>query len=35
LELFEEKLRTAVPEPYADWLLAGRIASGGIDPSDM
>ena len=35
LELFEEKLRAAVPEPYADWLLAGRIASGGIDPSDM
>ena len=35
LALFEKKLRAAVPEPYADWLLAGRIASGGIDPSDM
>jgi aryl sulfotransferase len=35
LALFEKKLRTAMPEPYADWLLAGRIASGGIDPSDM
>jgi aryl sulfotransferase len=35
LTLFQEKLRAAVPKPYADWLLAGRIASGGIDPSDM
>ena len=35
LALFEKKLLAAVPEPYADWLLAGRIASGGIDPSDM
>jgi aryl sulfotransferase len=35
LALFEEKLRAAVPEPYADWLLEGRIASGGVDPSEM
>ena len=35
LALFEKKLRAAVPEPYADWLLAGRIAGGGIDPSHM
>lgn len=35
LALFEKKLRAAVPEPYAHWLLAGRIAGGGIDPSDM
>jgi hypothetical protein len=35
LVLFEKKLRAAVPESYADWLLAGRIAGGGIDPSQM
>jgi aryl sulfotransferase len=35
VDLFIEKLRKAVPEPYADWLLAGRIAGGGIDPSRM
>ena len=33
--LFEKKLREAVPAPYADWLLHGRIAGGGIDPSRM
>jgi aryl sulfotransferase len=35
VDLFIQKLRKAVPEPYADWLLAGRIAGGGIDPSRM
>jgi hypothetical protein len=35
LALFEEKLRAAVPESYADWLLEGRMASGGVDPSEM
>src|SRR5262245_61070526 len=35
VEMFSHKLREAVPEPYAEWLLAGRIASGGIDPSGM
>ena len=35
LVLFEKKLRAVVPKPYAEWLLAGRIASGGIDPSQM
>jgi aryl sulfotransferase len=33
--LFEKKLRSAVPDAYADWLLAGRIAGGGVDPSEM
>jgi aryl sulfotransferase len=35
IDLFGQKLRKAVPGPYADWLLAGRIAGGGIDPSRM
>jgi aryl sulfotransferase len=35
VELFDKKLRCAVPEPYADWLLSGRIAGTGIDPSQM
>jgi aryl sulfotransferase len=35
VELFEKKLRSAVPDSYADWLLAGRIAGLGIDPSRM
>jgi aryl sulfotransferase len=35
VELFSRKLRQAVPEHYADWLLAGRIADAGIDPSGM
>lgn len=33
--LFEDKLRAAVPAPYADWLLTGRIAGSGTDPSRM
>jgi aryl sulfotransferase len=33
--LFEKKLRSAVPDAYADWLLIGRIAGAGIDPSEM
>ena len=35
VELFENKLRSAVPDSYADWLLAGRIAGSGVDPSRM
>ena len=35
LNLFDTKLRTAVPDPYAEWLLAGRIAGSSIDPSQM
>ncbi|MGA7372045.1 MAG: sulfotransferase domain-containing protein [Methyloceanibacter sp.] len=35
VELFENKLRSAVPDSYADWLLAGRIAGSGVDPSQM
>jgi aryl sulfotransferase len=35
VELFDRKLRTAVPAAYADWLLAGRLAGSGVDPSDM
>jgi aryl sulfotransferase len=33
--LFDRKLREAVPDVYADWLLAGRIAGSGVDPSRM
>lgn len=33
--LFDKKLREAVPAPYADWLLSGRIAGKGVDPSRM
>jgi hypothetical protein len=33
--LFDRKLREAVPEAYADWLLSGRIAGKGLDPSKM
>jgi aryl sulfotransferase len=35
VELFENKLRSAVSDSYADWLLAGRIAGSGVDPSQM
>ena len=35
VQLFENKLRSAVPDSYADWLLAGRIAGSGVDPSQM
>ena len=35
VELFDKKLRDAVPDVYADWLLKGRIAGTGIDPSQM
>jgi aryl sulfotransferase len=35
LVLFDKKLREAVPDAYADWLLAGRIAGSGVDPSQM
>ena len=35
VELFDKKLRDAVPDVYADWLLAGRIAGSGVDPSRM
>jgi aryl sulfotransferase len=35
VELFDAKLRDAVPDAYADWLLTGRIASSGVDPSQM
>jgi aryl sulfotransferase len=35
VELFENKLRSTVPDSYADWLLAGRIAGSGVDPSQM
>jgi aryl sulfotransferase len=35
VELFDKKLRHAVPDRYADWLLAGRIAGSGVDPSRM
>jgi aryl sulfotransferase len=35
VELFDKKLRKAVPNLYADWLLSGRIAGSGIDPSQM
>jgi aryl sulfotransferase len=30
VELFDKKLREAVPDNYADWLLAGRLAGGGL-----
>ncbi len=33
--LFDTKLRSAVPDAYADWLLVGRIAGGGTEPSEM
>jgi hypothetical protein len=33
--LFDKKLREAVPDVYADWLIAGRIAGSGVDPSQM
>jgi aryl sulfotransferase len=33
VELFDKKLREAVPDNYANWLLAGRIAGSGVDPS--
>lgn len=35
VELFDKKLREAVPDGYADWLLAGRLAGSGLDPSQM
>jgi aryl sulfotransferase len=35
VELFDKKLRNAVPDDYTDWLLAGRIAGRGVDPSRM
>ena len=35
VELFDKKLRDAVPEDYAGWLLAGRIAGSGVDPSKL
>ena len=35
VELFDKKLRAAVPNAYANWLLAGRIAGSGVDPSRM
>ena len=35
VELFDRKLREAVPDAYADWLLVGRIAGSGVDPSEM
>jgi hypothetical protein len=35
VELFDRKLRNSVPAAYADWLLAGRLAGSGVDPSDM
>ena len=35
VELFDKKLREAVPDDYADWLLAGRLAGSGLDPSKM
>jgi aryl sulfotransferase len=35
VELFDRKLRQAVPDAYADWLLVGRIAGSGVDPSEM
>ena len=35
VELFDKKLRETVPDIYADWLLAGRIAASGTDPSGM
>ncbi len=35
VELFDRKLRAAVPDAYADWLLAGRIAGSSVDPSQM
>lgn len=35
VDLFDRKLRAAVPDVYADWLLAGRIAGSGVDPSRM
>jgi aryl sulfotransferase len=35
VELFEKKLSKAVPDRYADWLLVGRIAGSGVDPSRM
>jgi aryl sulfotransferase len=35
VELFDKKLRKTVPDRYANWLLAGRMAGSGIDPSRM
>ena len=35
VNLFDKKLRSAVPDPYAEWLLAGRIGGPGIAPSEM
>jgi aryl sulfotransferase len=35
IELFDKKLREAVPDVYAEWLLGGRTAGSGIDPSRM
>jgi aryl sulfotransferase len=35
VELFDKKLREAVPDVYANWLLAGRLAGSGVDPSRM
>lgn len=35
VELFQRKLRSAVPGAYAEWLLAGRIGGSGADPSQM
>ena len=35
VELFDHKLRRAVPDAYSDWLIAGRIAGGGVDPARM
>jgi aryl sulfotransferase len=35
VELFDGKLRSAVPDAYADWLISGRIAGSGVDPSRM
>ena len=35
VELFDKKLRQAVPDVYADWLLAGRLAGSGVYPSGM
>jgi aryl sulfotransferase len=34
VELFDRKLRSAVPDAYADWLIGGRLATG-IDPARL
>jgi hypothetical protein len=34
VELFDRKLRGAVPNAYADWLIGGRLATG-IDPARL